>query len=33
MEEGLEKFLRGEFAGGYQQALRDEFNANLNREG
>ncbi len=33
MEEGLEKFLRGEFAGGYQQELRDEFNANLNREG
>ena len=33
MEEGLGKFLRGEFAGSYQQALRDEFNANLNREG
>ena len=29
LEEGLEKFLKNEYAGAYQQALLDEFNANL----
>ena len=32
-EEGLPHFLRGEFAGPYQQSLRDEFNANLSQNG
>ena len=33
LEEGLPHFLRGEFAGPYQQSLRDEFNANLSQNG
>ena len=32
LEEGLPRFLQGTYAGSYQQALRDEFNANLSRE-
>ena len=30
-EEGLPRFLRGEYAGDYQQAVRNEFNANLSQ--
>ena len=33
LEEGLSHFLRGEFAGPYQQSLRDEFNADLSQNG
>ena len=33
LEEGLPHFLRGEFAGPYQQSLRDEFNADLSQNG